>query len=102
EKTHITHVIDGFDFLGFHIQMYIEKGKRPLLLVTPTKANIQRFKAKIKKLLRRQTALMPADVKFRQLNRVIRGWGNYYRHINFTTTAKKLDWWLNERALIWL
>lgn len=102
EKTHITHVMDGFDFLGFHVQLYTEKDDRPLLLVTPTKANIQRFKAKIKKLLRRQTALMPADVKFRQLNRVIRGWGNYYRHINFTTTAKKIDWWLNERVLIWL
>jgi RNA-directed DNA polymerase len=45
---------------------------------------------------------MPTDVKFQQLNRVIRGWGNYYRHVNFTTTAKKVDWWLNERVLIWL
>lgn len=102
EKTHITHVMSGFDFLGFHVQLYTEKGKRPLLLVKPTKSNIQRFKAKIKHLLRRQTALMPADLKFQQLNRVIRGWGYYYHLVNFTTTAKKLDWWLNERVLIWL
>lgn len=102
EKTHITHVMDGFDFLGFHVQLYPQKGKRPLLLVKPTDANIQRFKTKIKNLLREQTALMPTDVKFQQLNRVIRGWGNYYRHVNLTTTAKKVDWWLNERVLIWL
>ncbi len=102
EKTHITHVMDGFDFLGFHVQLYPQKGKRPLLLVKPSDANIQRFKTKIKNLLREQTALMPTDVKFQQLNRVIRGWGNYYRHVNLTTTAKKVDWWLNERVLIWL
>ncbi len=37
EKTHITHVNDGFDFLGFHIRRYVGKHRRPVLLITPSK-----------------------------------------------------------------
>ncbi|MCV5736588.1 reverse transcriptase domain-containing protein, partial [Escherichia coli] len=38
EKTHITHIDDGFDFLGFNLRKY--KGK---LLIKPSKSNVLSF-----------------------------------------------------------
>lgn len=102
EKTHVTHAMDGLDFLGFHIEYKTQRERRPILIITPTEKNIQRFKAKIKALTRRNTILCPVEMRFEQLNRIIRGWGNYYRHVNFTRDASKLDWWIPKRVRIWL
>ena len=38
EKTHVTHINDGFDFLGFNLRKY--KGK---LLIKPSKSNVLSF-----------------------------------------------------------
>ncbi|MBC8252689.1 MAG: group II intron reverse transcriptase/maturase [Ardenticatenia bacterium] len=104
EKTHVTHFTDGVDFLGFHIQ-YIVSGKRdgkPWLRVTPTKKNVARFRHKIKTLTRHNTTFATPEMKLKSLNRVIRGWGNYYRHVSFKHEAHRMDFWINERVLIWL
>ena len=47
EKTVITHISDGFDFLGQNIRKY--KGK---VLVKPSKDNIKRFLENIRKIMR--------------------------------------------------
>ena len=99
EKTHITHLTDGLDFLGFHIQWRLD-GSKPWLRVTPTETNIKRFRARIKAKTKRGTTYMTPEMRFKTLNRVIRGWGNYYQHVSFSHDARELDWWINERALI--
>jgi RNA-directed DNA polymerase len=101
EKTHVTHLTDGLDFLGFHIQWRLD-GNKPWLRVTPTRANIRRFKAKIKAMTKRGTAFATPEMRLKALNRVIRGWGNYYRHVSFKQDAHELDFWINRRVLIWL
>jgi len=103
EKTHVTHVTDGFNFLGFHLQWELPTdGHKPWLRVTPTKENIARFRAKIKAQTKRGTTFVTPEMKFKSLNRVIRGWGNYYRNVSFSHDARELDFWLNQRVLIWL
>ena len=104
EKTRVTHLTDGLDFLGFHIRYIISgaKGGKPWLRVTPTKGNVARFRRKIKALTRHYTTCATPEMRFKSLNRVIRGWGNYYRHVSFKHEAHKLDFWINERVLIWL
>lgn len=103
EKTHVTHVTDGFNFLGFHLQWELPTdGHKPWLRVTPTKENVARFQAKIKAQTKRGTTLVTEEMKFKSLNRIIRGWGNYYRNVSFSHNARELDFWLNERVLIWL
>jgi RNA-directed DNA polymerase len=102
EKTHVTHVTDGFNFLGFHLQWELPNGRKPWLRVTPTKENIARFRAKIKAQTKRGTTFVTQEMKFKSLNRIIRGWGNYYRNVSFSHDATKLDYWLNQRVLIWL
>ena len=102
EKTHVTHIKDGFDFLGFHIQWQTPKDKKPWMRITPSESNIKRFKAKIKMLTKRGTISMTVDWRIKTLNRIIRGWGNYYRHVSFKYDTRKLDWWINQRVFLWI
>lgn len=102
EKTAVTHLKDGLDFLGFHIQWELSSDREPWLRVTPTRKNIQRFHDKIRAMTDRRTLLAPVDTRFKTLNRVITGWGRYYQHVSFSHDAARLDWWINERVLEWL
>lgn len=102
EKTHVTHVNDGFDFLGFHIRRYVSKDNRPKMLVTPSTDSQNRLKAKVKEMTSRKRFRDSPLLKFSALNTVLRGWMNYYRHSNAKEVAKNLDYWVNERLFLWL
>ena len=102
EKTHITHVTDGFDFLGFHLQWKLLRNKKPWLRVTPSPKTIERLKRTVKELTRRKTFYQSPLEKISGLNRVLRGWNQYYVHVNATATASKLTFWANRRLFLWL
>ncbi len=102
EKTRITHVNQGFDFLGFHVQRYVKSNDRPKMLVTPAQENIKKLKLKVKEMTRRKWFQDSPLLKVSALNAVLRGWINYYRHTNTKKLAKDLDFWVNERLLLWL
>jgi RNA-directed DNA polymerase len=99
EKTKISHIDDGFDFLGFNILKY--KGK---LLTKPSKSGIKSVKAKISEIIKSDKAVKTEDL-IKKLSPVIRGWGNYYRHSSskriFTSTDHaifKMTWrWAKRR-----
>jgi RNA-directed DNA polymerase len=73
EKTKITKIEDGFNFLGFHFRKY--NGK---LLIKPSKANIKKFLKEIKLVIKKSDAL-PTDKMIYTLNSRLTGWVNYYR-----------------------
>ena len=50
EKTRITHVEDGFDFLGQNVRRY-RNGK---VLLKPSRQNVKTFLAKIRETIRQQ------------------------------------------------
>ena len=102
EKTRITHVNQGFDFLGFHVQRYVKSNDRPKMLVTPAQENIKKLKLKIKEMTRRKHFHDSPLLKISALNAVLRGWINYYRHTNAKKIAQDLDFWVNERLFLWL
>jgi hypothetical protein len=102
EKTQITHVNQGFDFLGFHVQRYVSAHDRPKVLVTPAPENLRRLKLKIKEMTKRKRFQDSPLLKFSALNAVLRGWINYYRHSNVKKIAKDLDFWVNQRLFKWL
>lgn len=102
EKTHVTHVNNGFDFLGFHVRRYTSQNDRPKLLVTPSQKAVTRLKAKIKEMTDRKRFRDTPLLKFSALNAVLRGWISYFRHCNAKETAKDLDFWVNERLFLWL
>ena len=74
EKTLITHIEDGFDFLGQHLRKY--KGK---LLITPSRKNIHTFLEGIRKVIKDNKQATTGNL-IAQLNPKIRGWANYHRH----------------------
>ena len=75
EKTHITHMADGFDFLGFNLRKYHGK-----LLIKPAKASQQAFLRKVKALLAANQAVSTQTL-LQQLNPLLRGWTHYYRTV---------------------
>ena len=75
EKTLITHIDDGFDFLGFNARKY--KGK---LLIKPANSSIKRIKTKVSDYLNCHKTAKTENV-IGKLNSFIRGWANYYKHV---------------------
>jgi RNA-directed DNA polymerase len=86
EKTSITHITEGFDFLGQNIRMY-SRGK---LLIRPTKDAIKSVKEKLKGIIVKHRGSQAA-VLIRNLNPVITGWANFHRHACSKKTFYKLD-----------
>ena len=73
EKTKITHINDGFDFLGWNFREYGGK-----LLIKPSEANIQSFLEDIRKTIRNMATAKQEDV-IDALNPKIWGWANYHK-----------------------
>jgi len=100
--TQITHVTGGFDFLGFHIQRAEPKDHRSWLRVTPAHESQQRLRDTIRKMTDRALAWEPVPDKIQAINRVLRGWGYYYRHVTSSLSRGRLDWYVSQRMLKWL
>lgn len=79
EKTKITHILEGFDFLGQNIRKY-KDGKRHKLLIKPSKENVKTFLKKIREGIRRNGAMNQTKL-INFLNPIIRGWLNYHRSV---------------------
>jgi len=75
EKSKITHIQEGFDFLGHNIRKY---GKT--LLIKPAKANIKSFLREIRLAIKSMGA-SPTEVMICHLNPKIRRWAYFYRHV---------------------
>ena len=101
EKTRVTHINEGFTFLGFDIRRYRGTHGKPVVLIHPSQKSVQRFKAKIKALTQRDTTYQPVWYKLKQLNQILRGWSAYYQHVNAKVTFGKLDWWVLNRIFRW-
>lgn len=72
-KTKITHINDGFDFLGFNVRKY-----RGTLLIKPAKVKIAKFLQNVKHIIKVNYSA-PTSQLIQTLNPVLRGWGYYYR-----------------------
>lgn len=85
EKTSITHIDEGFDFLGQNVKKY--NGK---LLIKPSKKNIEVFLEKVKVAIKERRSA-PAINVAQKLAPMIRGWAMYHRHIVAKDTFGKVD-----------
>jgi RNA-directed DNA polymerase len=83
EKTCITHIEQGFDFLGQNLRKYGGK-----LLITPSKKNTHAFLEKVRGQIRSNRA-MKQEQMIRLLNPIIRGWAYYHRHIQASSAYRK-------------
>jgi RNA-directed DNA polymerase len=78
EKTVITHIEQGFDFLGQTVRKY-RRGKRTKFFITPSKKNVKAFLRKIRKRIKEGKNLTAGEL-IGDLNPQIRGWALYHRH----------------------
>ena len=95
EKTLITHIDQGFDFLGFNIRKY--KGK---LLTMPQKKKVNSFTQKVYKVIESNKAVSQ-EMLINLLNPIISGWGNYYRHGVSSVVFNKADHRIFNKLLQW-
>ena len=97
DKTKITHINDGFDFLGFNIRCY--KGQdRDKVLVKASKSSIKSFKEKTKLIIR---SCYPWNIeeRIRKLNYLIIGTSNYWKMGSNKRIFSKMDHYIYE---LWL
>ena len=75
EKTRITNINEGFDFLGFNLRKYKNK-----LLIKPGKKGIKTFLDNIRETITSQRASKTEHL-IDILNPKIQGWANHNRHV---------------------
>ena len=95
QKTVITHIQTGFNFLGHTVRKYGDK-----LLITPAKGKVQILRDKISQKIHSALGLTQ-EALLRQLNPILRGWANYYRNGAAKRTFEKLDYYASRKLRRW-
>jgi len=95
EKTCITHIEQGFDFLGQNLRWYGNK-----LLITPSKKNMHAFLEKVRGEIRLNRATKQEHM-IRLLNPIVRGWAYYHCHIEAGSAYRKVGTVLWESLWRW-
>ena len=85
EKTLVTHISEGFTFLGWNFRKY--NGK---LLPKPSKDSQQDVVTKIHNVIHKAKA-WNQDILIRILNPIIKGWALYHNHAVSSAVFSKLD-----------
>lgn len=85
EKTLISHIDNGFDFLGWNFRKY--NGK---LIIKPSKKSIESVTRKISDTIKDAKAWKQENLIF-ALNPIITGWSNYHQPVVSKETFSKLD-----------
>jgi RNA-directed DNA polymerase len=95
EKTRITRIEDGFDFLGQTLRKH--KGK---LIIKPSKKSVKGLMRKVRQTMR-ENKQVSAGALILQLNPIIRGWANYHRHVVSKKTFSKVDYEIHQTLWRW-
>ena len=85
EKTVITSIADGFDFLGQNVRKY-----NGTLLLRPSKKNVKTFCANIRRFVKNSPQATAYGL-ISQLNPKIRGWASFHRHASSKETFARVD-----------
>lgn len=103
EKTKTTATTDGFNFLGHRVRLRWD----PRFGLTPRveipKEKLLELRHRLKKLTGRGRLHLSLEGMLRDLNCILRGWGNFYR---YCTNAKRflnqMDWYVGDRLWRWM
>ena len=90
EKTKVTHISQGFDFLGQNVRKYRCGKPNEKLLIKPARKNVKAFIETIRQTIRKLGAAKQETV-IEQLNPKITGWANYHRCVVAKATFSKID-----------
>ena len=102
EKTRICHIDEGFDFLGWHIQRRRWQGRngKQAVYTYPSKKALASVMAKVRSLTRRNKHRTLGDLLL-VVNRVLRGWCEYFRYGVSARTFSYLGYFTWHRVFRW-
>jgi RNA-directed DNA polymerase len=92
EKTLVTHITDGFTFLG---QTFRKHGR--VLHITPSEQGVLALKQKVGTMIREHVSA-PMPLLIKELNQVLRGWANYHRHVVASEAFSSIDKYVFEQV----
>jgi RNA-directed DNA polymerase len=102
EKTLITHIGEGLDFLGWRIQRHRKRGtNKHFVYIYPAKKALRAITAKVKALCW-QDVNLPLGVLLHRLNQVLRGWTAYFKHGSSSATFNYLRAFTWKQVFGWL
>jgi len=102
-KTLITHIDEGLDFLGWHLQRHRKRGTNRCYVYTyPSRKAVKAVMAKVKAQCRKTGTDLPLDALLIQLNRMLRGWCAYFRPGVSSAAFQYLSSYTWGRVIRWL
>jgi len=97
EKTRITKLTEGFDFIGFQfVKRRSPKTGKWNIYIFPSKVAQRNIRRRIKYFTKRRAPMTPAEF-VEQVNQTVRGWVNYFRHTNASEAFRGLQRFINTR-----
>ncbi|MDQ3688396.1 MAG: group II intron reverse transcriptase/maturase [Acidobacteriota bacterium] len=84
-KTRLTHINEGFDFLGKNVRKYSGK-----LLITPSKKSVKKLSSKVREVIGANKAASAGEL-IAYLSPLLKGWANYHRHVVSSKVFSKVD-----------
>src|SRR6185437_5234517 len=97
EKTKLTQVEDGFDFLGQNVRRY-RHGK---VLLKPSRRSVRTFLTQIREIIRGAGRSMTAGELIEELTPKIQGWALYHRHASSKRTFAYVDHHIHQALWRW-
>lgn len=103
QKTKITATTEGFNFLGHRVRLRWDYrfGLTPRIEIP--KEKLLDLRHRLKELTGRNRTGLSLKCMLRDLNHILRGWGNFYR---YCTNAKRflnqVDWYVGDRLWRWM
>ena len=95
EKTRVTHIDNGFDFLGWNFRKY-----RGTLLIKPSRKNAKAFYDKVAEVIKSHLMVKQVDL-IEKLKPILRGWAQYHQPVVAKETFSKLDSLIHWRLTRW-
>lgn len=97
EKTRITKLTEGFDFIGFKfVKRKSPSTGKNTIYIFPSQSTQKNIRRKIKSFTKRRAPIKVEEF-VAMVNEAVRGWANYFRHANASEAFRRLQRFINIR-----